>query len=313
MSIAVCLLAYSALLLVAGPPVLRRLAVAGRAPALAAAAWLTVIVSVLLSWMAALVVAAVGAARSWDGADVLLASCVAWFCQAVGGEVGGASSAVVMVAVLVAGAVGVVGAVRIVAALRGMRRRADEHANDVRLVGRCVEGADVVVVDESRPAAYCVAGRRSAIVITSAALAALDERERAAVLAHERAHLAGHHPTVLMWVRCVASVFPGLTLMTEGAQQISRLLEMCADDAAARRHGGAALLSGLMTLCGVAPAEALGAADVAVLARAERLVGAGDVVRAPVRAVCAGVLVLVGSAPLIIVTLAASGLFLCSI
>jgi hypothetical protein len=114
-------------------------------------------------------------------------------------------------------------------------------------------------------------GRPSAIVVTSAAVAALDDHELAAVLAHERAHLTGHHSLAVTTVRGLAAVFPKLTLMREGATQVSRLLEMCADDASARRHGSAPLLSGLITLCRAAPAEALGAADVAVLARAERL------------------------------------------
>ena len=44
------------------------------------------------------------------------------------------------------------------------------------------------------PAAYCVSGRPPAIVVTTAALGALDDRQLDAVVAHERAHLAGHHP-----------------------------------------------------------------------------------------------------------------------
>lgn len=72
-------------------------------------------------------------------------------------------------------------------------------------------------------------------------------------------------------LRGLGVVFPRLTLMTAGAAEVSRLLEMCADDAAVRRYGHRALLTGLMALAGAAPAGALGAADVAVLSRAERL------------------------------------------
>jgi beta-lactamase regulating signal transducer with metallopeptidase domain len=128
-----------------------------------------------------------------------------------------------------------------------------------------------VVIDADEPAAYCVAGRPPAIVVTSAMLAVLGDDELCAVLAHERAHLAGRHLTVLSALRSLASVFPNLALITVGAAEVARLLEMCADDAAVRRHGHAALLSGLSSLVAAGPVEALAAADIAVLARAERL------------------------------------------
>ncbi|WP_235688626.1 hypothetical protein [Mycolicibacterium phocaicum] len=85
---------------------------------------------------------------------------------------------------------------------------------------------------------------------------------------------------------------------------------MCADDVAVRDHGARALLSGLIALCGAAPAEALGAADVAVLDRAARLTGpAGTGLAA--RAGLAAALVTVIAGPLFIAALAASGTALC--
>lgn len=45
--------------------------------------------------------------------------------------------------------------------------------------------------------------------------------------------------------------------MREGASEVSRLLEMCADDASARRHGSGVLLSGLITMCRATPAGPL--------------------------------------------------------
>ena len=54
--------------------------------------------------------------------------------------------------------------------------------------------ARTVVLDDPRPAAYCVAGRPAAIVVTSGALAVLDQPQLEAVLAHERAHLAQRPP-----------------------------------------------------------------------------------------------------------------------
>ncbi|MDX5961952.1 M56 family metallopeptidase [Rhodococcus opacus] len=112
-----------------------------------------------------------------------------------------------------------------------------------------------------------------AVVITTAALAALDDRQVQAVLAHERAHLAGHHAQILAVLRVLAASLPGTTLFTAGAVEVGRLLEMCADDRAARAHGSRALLSGLLALCAPAqvPDGALGAGNIALLDRASRL------------------------------------------
>ncbi len=309
MSTVVCLLGYSLTVLLAGPPVLRRLTAAGQAPRLGVAVWLTTILSVLTSWVAAAAIVIVQLASHWGHLDHLIVSCLIWLCHAVGG-VDTVAQTVVIAALVAAGVGAAVAGVRVVRAAEAMRRRAREHAKDVRLVGRQTADADVVVIDASQPAAYCVTGRPGAIVFTSAALTALDDRERAAVLAHERAHLAGHHLTIMVGMRALARVFPRVPLMTEGARQISRLLEMCADDVAARDHGGLALLSGLVALCGAAPAEALGAADVAVLDRAARLAGPsarGVAVRAGLTAV----LLAVVAGPVLIAALAAAGTALC--
>ena len=51
MSLAACLLLYSAGVLLVGPPALRALTRAGRAPRLGAAAWLTAMLSVLATWL----------------------------------------------------------------------------------------------------------------------------------------------------------------------------------------------------------------------------------------------------------------------
>ena len=82
--------------------------------------------------------------------------------------------------------------------------------------GRELDGAGTVVLDDPRPVAYCVAGRRPAIVVTSGALAVLDKSQLAAVIAHERAHLACRHYLVATFTRGLAAVFPGVPLFTEG-------------------------------------------------------------------------------------------------
>jgi hypothetical protein len=164
---------------------------------------------------------------------------------------------------------------RIVVALRRFWLCSREHAHDARLLGSSTHTPDVVVVPTDRPAAYCVAGRPHAIVLTTGAIETLDESELAAVLAHEKAHLAGRHLQLMMLLRSLAAAMPRLPLFRNAVDSVGRLIEMCADDEAARRHGRPAVLGGLVALAGQprAAGGALGAADTAALARAVRLSG----------------------------------------
>jgi hypothetical protein len=310
-----CLLLYSLAVLVAGPPLLRALTRYGHAPRFGVAAWLTAIGTVVLTWLVAAGIVLIEVAGQWNYPHILAASCLVRLrgvVTVVSDSAGLAPQVTLGAMVAAAAAMAILASGRLARTISRMRVRAHEHAEAVRLVGHRTGDPDVVIVEATEPAAYCVLGRPSAIVVTSAAVAALDDAELAAVLAHERAHLTGHHSLAVTTVRGLAAVFPKLTLMREGATQVSRLLEMCADDASARRHGSAPLLSGLITLCRAAPAGALAAADVAVLARAERLavpVADPPIVRA--RAALTSVIAVMIAGPVMTATLAASGALLC--
>ncbi len=306
----VFLLLYSGLVIVAGPPLLRRLTRDAQAPRLGVAAWLTAIVTVLVSWVAALAVLIAELAGHWDHRDNLVAFCVAQLRVIATGEAGALPRlALWALTIAVAGPVALT-AVRLAARLTDIRRRSHRHAEAVHLVGHRTAAHDVVVLDSAEPAAYCVSGRPPAIVVTSAAVAALNERELDAVVAHERAHLAGHHPHIVAALRGLAAALPRLPLMTQGAEHVSRLLEMCADDAAARRHGREALLTGLLAMTGSTPAGTLGAATVAVLERVRRL-SAPPAGIAPRRVALTSTITMTISGPVIIAAMAVSGLLMC--
>jgi Zn-dependent protease with chaperone function len=307
------LLLYSVTVLLAGPRLLPGLTRYGDAPRLGVAAWLTAIATVLIACVGAAVFFVIEVARHWNHPELVVLLCLDQLHGLVTDYHGSTPQAVALVIVAaVSAAVGVTG-VRVGRALIRLRLRAHHHAEAVRLVGRTTGEPDVVIIDAVKPAAYCVSGRPPAIVVTSATLAALRPDELSAVLAHERAHLAGGHLNVVAALRSLASVFPNLALMTEGAAHVARLLEMCADDAAARRHGNAVLVSGLMALAGAAPAEALAAADVAVVTRAERLT-APPTRRARLRAHAAlgGAMTIMLSAPVVASVLALWGLPACA-
>lgn len=303
-----CVLAVLAV----GPKLLLRIATDGGAPRLAITAWLTAVVTVLGCSIAAIALLLVEAAGHWDSPDELFMSCLAHLRAILVGHAGGPTQIVAAVAVAVAFGSMVAIGVRVGRALNRMRTYTFAHADAVRLVGKS-DGSDVVVIEAPEPAAYCVVGRPPAIVVTTAALAALDGTQLAAVVAHERAHLDGHHAYVVAAVRGLAAALPRVRLFADAAVQICSLLEMCADDAAVRRHGHQPLLAGLLALSGaVAPTHGLAAAGVAVLVRAERLTEPQrGLARIRTRITLSGAVAAMAATPLVIVALSLSGVLLC--
>lgn len=269
---AAALLLYAFVVLAAGAPLLRQLTADGAAPRLAIAAWLTATASVIGSVTAAMCLTVIEATGHWAHPDKLLATCLDRLLAILLGHGDLISEAAVTAAVTTAILLLAWMILRLGRSMRRMRNQTFAHAEAVRLVGKSAAD-DVVVVDTDDRAAYCVAGRPPAIVVTTAVLSALDGRQLAAVLAHERAHLDGRHAPFIAVLRSLAALFPYFALFTQGAASVAALLEMCADDVAARRHGRGPVLSGLLTLAGANLPTALGAANVAVVARAYRLAG----------------------------------------
>jgi beta-lactamase regulating signal transducer with metallopeptidase domain len=195
------------------------------------------------------------------------------------------------------------------------RIRSRRHAESARIIGRRVAGVDGLVVDAPQKMAYCLGGRPGTVVITSAAVAALERPHLDAVLAHERAHLAGRHHLLLSVTRALATSLPRMRLFTVAQTEVARLLEMCADDTAARRYGTAALLSAILTLAGASPipSTALGATSgVGVYARVTRLTYPDTAVRrVGARVFLATFTGVILAAPLLTVWAAASGFPAC--
>lgn len=312
MTVGAALLLYVVAILAAGPKLLNQITADGGAPRLAVAAWLTAVVTVLGCSITAVALLLIEAAGHWDSPDALLVSCLERLQAILLGHSGWPARVVATTAVVIALGSLVAVCVRVGLALSRMRTHTLAHADAVRMVGR-PEGGDVVIIEAAEPAAYCVAGRPPAIVVTTAALAALDRTQLAAVVAHERAHLDGHHAYVIAAVRGLAAALPGIALFSNAATQICSLLEMCADDAAARRHGHQPLLAGLLTLSGaIAPAHGLAAAGVAVLARAERLTEPQrGLAQIRTRVTLSGAVAAMAATPLVIAALSLSGALIC--
>jgi Zn-dependent protease with chaperone function len=273
MSVAICLLLYSFAVATLSPWVLLRFTRAGTVPRLGVVAWLSAMVSVVASWIAATALLIVSLTRYWNQPGRLATACLAALGRLFDGDSGPVLGAgLFMLAMAAASTLGMLGW-RLGRSLWRTRTLSRGHAERARVLGRRIDGVDAVVVDAPERAAYCVSGRPDTIVVTSAALDALTDRYLQAVLAHERAHLAGRHHHVLAFARALAVAIPGVTLFGTGAREIARLLEMAADDAAARSHGSLTLLDALLALSmgALAPDGAVGATGTDVLVRAERL------------------------------------------
>jgi hypothetical protein len=279
MRAALVVLGYTLAVAWSVPVLLSRLTRHGISARLGLAAWLTAMASVLASAGAAVALLAGAAIAGLPR----LAEAV---CRSVAGRActpvvyrSAAFEVPLGAAAIVATLTAAVLAWRYGRALQRAGRRTRAHAEAARITGRRLPvtgdaetGGATVVLDSPQPAAYCVPGRPAAIVLTSGALAVLDRDQLGAVLAHERAHLAGRHHLLILLSRGLATSFPGVPVFTRGPAEVARLAELCADDAA-RGTGRPALVAALLAMgTGAAvPAPALAATSGAVTWRVHRL------------------------------------------
>ena len=243
-------------------------------PGQAILAWASAMAAVLISWFTAAGLAGVALLRSGGHLHAFLLGCLSTLGVPTTGRYGelmqdGVDSAVVL-AVLAA----VVLLGRFLFILARSRSRTHQHCALARLVSEPRPGpGGALLLDSSERHVYCVAGRPAAIVVTQGAIDALDEAQLAAVLAHERAHLAERHHLLVAASRGAAAILPHVRLLSVGAQAIAHYVEMRADDLALRRHRGTVLIGALLALSdgGTLSNTVLSASSTGVVERVERL------------------------------------------
>jgi Zn-dependent protease with chaperone function len=266
----ITLVVFAVLAATFGPRLLTRSPWLERSPRLGILAWqalsVSVVAAVVLSG-AALALPAVP--FSTDIAELLSACAMALRAQYAtpGGAALSATGAVLAVSVVARA--GYCLTVGVVTAARQRRRQVDA----LTLIARRHDGCDAMIVDNVAAGAYCLPGRRQLVVLTTGALAALDEDQLAAVLAHERAHLRGRHDLVLTASAALLRAFPPVPAFRNAHRELTRLVEMLADDVAARRNDRLTIATALVRLAEAsAPVAALGAGGSTSLARVRRLV-----------------------------------------
>ena len=114
-------------------------------------------------------------------------------------------------------------------------------------------GSGVALVDDEVPQAFALAGKPARIVVSRGMVRCLDEREYAAMLAHEHAHLRNrHHLFKAVW-RLAAAANP---LLRPVAAAGGYLLERWADEDAATRTGDRTLVARAVARAALAATEA---------------------------------------------------------
>lgn len=173
------------------------------------------------------------------------------------------------------------------------RRRRAHHRMVVDLVGKS-QKSGLRVLDVPEPLAYCLPGVRSRVVVSRGTLTTLADKEIAAILSHERAHLRARHDLVLEMFTAVHAAFPRFVRSANALDAVRLFIELLADDAAVRAAGPTPLARALVA-CAAArtPAGALAAGGPTTVLRVRRLGGRGNSIVLAMTAYLAAAAVLV--------------------
>ena len=167
------------------------------------------------------------------------------------------------------------------------------------------EAPGTVLLEDPRATAYCLPGVRSRIVVSAGILQLLEPGELAAVVDHERGHVHERHDLVLLPFASMVEMLDWMPYVRRAPRAVAALLEMAADDYAARLHRPRLLASALVHLAGSGPVPqcAFGAAHGSTALRVRRLLDADRTSRGVAFVATAGAALLV-LVPLVVVGLA---------
>jgi len=123
------------------------------------------------------------------------------------------------------------------------------HRRLLNLLGRtnaCHPGT--VMLEHPGAVAYCLPGFRPRIVISTGTTQILGQEELAAVIEHERGHAQERHGLIMLPMAGLCDLFRWVPYARHAPRSVAALLEMAADDHAARRHSPKAMASALVIM-----------------------------------------------------------------
>lgn len=130
------------------------------------------------------------------------------------------------------------------------RRRRQHRVRVDLLAAPLAEHQNVRLLNHPAPLAFCLPGMRNLTVLSSGLVELFDENEFQAVLEHERAHLRGQHHLMLLAFRAWHDALPWFPIASRAEGAVATLIELIADDDAARRVERAWLASALQRIGG---------------------------------------------------------------
>ncbi|MBT2388677.1 M56 family metallopeptidase [Streptomyces maoxianensis] len=132
--------------------------------------------------------------------------------------------------------------------VRRKRRRTELLVRAPLMPGEEPGGELLVVLEGERPDAWWLPGAAPQLVITTAALLRLKDRQLDAVLAHEQGHAQARHDWLLHCSAALANGFPQIPVFAAFRDEMHRLVELAADDVASRRFGRLTIALALVEL-----------------------------------------------------------------
>ncbi len=248
MMVPLALLVLAAFFAAVAPRVLTRSSWPDREPVLGLWAWQCVVAGVLLCCVLAM---ALCAAAGWQAVRAHVFAGAPHGVQAAYG-MGTHEPASGVLAVLLACGGAWTGAMLLrevrEARLRRRTERARLRIRSPRLPGEEPDGERLVVLEGDRPEAWWLPGTAAQLVITTAALRRLTGHQLDAVLAHEQGHARARHDWLLHCSAALAGGFPRVPVFAAFRDQVHRLVELAADDAASRRFGRLTIALALVEL-----------------------------------------------------------------
>ncbi|MET9858923.1 M56 family metallopeptidase [Streptomyces smyrnaeus] len=132
---------------------------------------------------------------------------------------------------------------------RRRKRRAELRERAPQLPGEDASPSEpLLVLEDEKPDAWWLPGTTPQLVITTGALRRLKGRQLDAVLEHEQGHARARHDWLLHCSSALAAGFSRVPVFAGFRDQVHRLVELAADDAASRRYGRLTIALALVEL-----------------------------------------------------------------
>ncbi|GAA3368263.1 M56 family metallopeptidase [Streptomyces sannanensis] len=248
MMVSLALLLLGVVAAVAAPRLLSRADWPEREPVVALWVWQCVVAAVLICFGLSMVLSAAAAWQEVRGQVFAPAPRAVVEAYALGPH--GPWAAVMAVALACGGAWTAAMLTREIRRARARRaqQRAELLLRAPLLPGEKPGGDPLVVLEGERPDAWWLHGTAPQLVISTAAMRRLKGHQLDAVLAHEQGHARARHDWLLNCSAALANGFPRIPVFAAFRDEMHRLVELAADDAASRRFGRLTIALALVEL-----------------------------------------------------------------